>query len=109
MNKNEVCINNEFKCAICGEVYESVKERSECETKCVAKVEADKKAALEAIKKAEKEARFVEASSAIDNALTLVNKCMEDYGEFDYNGKLKNSKEPLVNYFPSRIWHKFFF
>lgn len=109
MNKNEVRVNNEFKCAICGEIYETVKERTACETKCVAKVEADKKAALEAIKKAEKEACFTEASNAIDNAFTLVNKCVEDYGEFYYNGKLKNSKESIINYFPSRIWHKFFF
>lgn len=108
-NENKTYVKQQYQCAICGEAYDSVQERMNCEMKCVKKAEADKKAALEAIKKAEKDKRFAEASNAIDNAFSLVNKCVEDYGSFSYNGKLKDSKEPIVNPFPSRIWHRFFF
>lgn len=109
MEENKTFIKPAYKCGICGKEHPSVQERMNCEMTCLKKQQEKEKAAAEAKKKAERDERFAEASNAIDNAFTLVNKCVEDYGEFAYNGKLKDSKEPITNYFPSRIWHRFFF
>lgn len=108
-NENKVYTKQLYTCAICGESYSDVQDRMNCEMKCIAKQKEEARMAAEAKKKEERDARFTAASNAIDNALTLVNKCIEDYGSFSYTGKLKDSKEPIINYFPSRIWHRFFF
>lgn len=98
-----------YKCGICDSAYESIQQRMNCEMSCLKKQKEKEKAAAAAKLKAEKNTRFSEASAAIDNALALVNKCVEDYGEFSYNGKLEGSIEPIRNYFPSRLWHRFLF
>lgn len=109
MEENKTFIKPAYKCGICDKEYSSVQERMNCEMTCIIKQKEAEKAAAEAKKKAEKDKRFAEASSAIDHAFALVNKCVEDYGSFSYNGKLKDAKEPITNYFPSRIWHRFLF
>ena len=98
-----------YKCAICCSEYETIQDRANCETACVKKVlEAEKKAAAAKIE-AEKDERFAEASSALDNALALVNKCVEDYGSFKYNGKLDILEKLNMDFFPSKLWHHFWY
>ena len=107
--KDKTCDKVQYACGVCGAKYDTIQDRAKCEMACVKKIEEEAKKAAEAKKKAEKATRFSEASAAIDNAFALVNKCVEDYGEFVYNGKLENSNEPIRNYFPSRLWHHLFF
>lgn len=107
--KNKNCESSLYVCGICGTSHESIEERASCELSCVKKIKEEEKKAAEAKKKAEKDADFAETSAAIDNAYAMINKCVEKHGEFTYSGKLKDSKEPVVNYFPSRLWHHFFF
>lgn len=86
----------QYTCAICGKGYRSVSERMNCEMECLRKTE-----------QAKKDTRFAEASAALDNALTLVNKCVEDYGSFKYSGKLKDLDLVNMDFFPSKLWHHF--
>ena len=109
MNENNIYAKPKYKCGVCGEIYDSIAKRMKCEQECLHKQEVEAKKVAEAKKRAEKDARFAEASAAIDNAFALVNKCVEDYGEFAYVGKLKDAEEPIRNYFPSRLWHHFWF
>lgn len=105
-NKN----NQEYTCGICGKTYNHVADRMMCEHKCIKKQEEEEKKAAEAKKNAEKDARFAEASAAIDNALDLVAKCQKDYGTFHYNGKFSKCVEPLnVDFIPSKLLHHFWF
>lgn len=98
-----------YKCGICGKEYQTVQDRTNCELKCYTKQQAQEKMAAEAKKNEEKNARFSEASAALDNALTLVNKCVEDYGTFQYNGKIKDLNLSNFDFFPSKLWHHFWF
>ena len=109
MNDNNVYAKPKYKCGVCDTVYDSIAERMKCEQECLHKQEVEAKKAAEAKKKAEKDARFAEASAALDNALTLVNKCVEDYGTFQYNGKLKDLDLLNMDFFPSKLWHHFWF
>ena len=109
-----MCEKNEakqmvYKCAICDKVYDSIQERAQCEMTCVKHKQEEERKAAEAKKKQEKNARFSEASAALDNALTLVNKCVEDYGSFEYNGKVKELDLANMDFFPSKLWHHFWF
>ena len=106
MDKNNKMV---YKCAICGKVYDKIEDRIKCEQECLRKQQEEEKAAAEAKKKAEKETDFVEASKAIDNAYTLVKKCVEDYGMFKYSGKLKDLDALNLDFFPSKLWHHFWF
>ena len=98
-----------YQCAICGSEYDTIQDRANCETECVKKVlEAEKKAAKAKLFE-EKNNRFAEASAALENALALVNKCVEDYGSFQYNGKLDILDKLNMDFFPSKLWHHFWF
>ena len=98
-----------YKCAICGEIYDSVQDRMNCEMTCVKKQQEEEKKAIEARLEAERDERFAEASAAIDNAFALVNKCIEDYGSFQYVGKVSNMDMLNMDFFPSKLWHHFWF
>lgn len=98
-----------YKCGICGNKFTSVQERLNCEMSCIAKQKEEEKKAAEAKKKAEKEADYAEASAALDNALALVNKCVEKHGVFKYSGKMKDLDLLNMDFFPSKLWHHFWF
>lgn len=109
MEDNKMYNKPMYKCAICGEIYDSVQDRMNCEMTCVKKQHEEEKKAAEAALQAEKDHRLAEASAALDNALTLVNKCVEDYGSFQYTGKLKDLDMLNMDFFPSKLWHHFWF
>ena len=98
-----------YKCAICGEVYNNVQDRMNCEMKCIKKQEEEEKKAAEEKKKAEKNEREQEVNAALDNAYSLVDKYIEDYGSFVYNGKYKGLEMLNMDFFPSKLWHHFWF
>lgn len=97
----------QYKCAICGEIYDDVQFRMNCEMTCLKKKQEEEKKAAEAKKKAEKDARQQEVSAALDNAYALINKYVEDYGSFAYNGKYKGLDMLNMDFFPSKLWHHF--
>ena len=98
-----------YKCGICGTEHETVQQRMNCEMACVKKQQEEEKKKAEAKKKAEKKADFEEASAALDNALSLVNKCIEKHGSFKYEGKLNDLELLNMDFFPSKLWHHFWF
>ena len=98
-----------YKCGICDKIYESIEERTNCEMSCLKKHKEEEKKAAEAKLRAEKDERFAEASAALDNAFALVNKCVEDYGSFQYTGKLEKLDMLNMDFFPSKLWHHFWF
>lgn len=108
-NENNMYVKPQYKCAICGKIYDDVQDRVSCEMNCIQKQKEEEKAAAEAKKRAEKECRQQEVNAALDNALALVNKFIEDYGSYRYNGKLKDLDLVNMDFFPSRLWHHFWF
>lgn len=109
MADNKIYTKPTYKCAVCGEIYESVQDRMNCEMTCIKQQqEAEKKEAAARLQAAKDEC-FAEASAALDNALALVNKCIENYGTFQYTGKLKDNDLLNMDFFPSKLWHHFWF
>lgn len=98
-----------YKCGICGTEYSDIPSRMTCEASCLEKKAKEEKAEAEAKKKAEKDARQQEVTAALDNAYTLVDKYIEDYGAFEYNGKYKGLDMLNMDFFPSKLWHHFWF
>lgn len=109
MEDNKMYAKPQYKCAICGKIYDDVQDRINCEMACLKRQKEEEKKAAEAKKNAEKDADFTEASSAIDNAYALINKCIEKYGTFKYNGKVKDLDTLNLDFFPSKLWHHFWF
>lgn len=104
-------MNNDavYYCGVCGKGYKDIESRNNCEMACLKRQKEEEKKAAEAKKNAEKDADFTEASSAIDNADALINKCIEKYGTFKYNGKVKDLDALNLDFFPSKLWHHFWF
>ena len=98
-----------YKCALCGREYDEIHKRAKCEMKCVELKKEQERKAAEAKKKAEKDARQQEVTAALDNAFSLVNKFIEDYGSYQYNGKVKDLNVSNMDFFPSKLWHHFWF
>lgn len=79
-NLNNIYGKLQYKCGICGSVYDSIESRMECEQSCIKKQkEAAKKAELAKLK-AEKEARKEELDKAIKHAAKLLEAWNKDYG-----------------------------
>lgn len=98
-----------YTCALCGRSYDEIHKRAKCEMTCVELKKEQEKRAAEAKKKAEKDARQQEVTAALDNAFSLVNKFIEDYGSYQYNGKVKDLNMSNMDFFPSKLWHHFWF
>lgn len=108
-NKDKTYKTRTYKCGICGETYDSIQQRMNCEMTCFKKQQEEEKRLAAEKLRVEKVARFEEASKALENALTLVNKCVEDYGTFQYSGKLKDLEALNLDFFPSKLWHHFWY
>lgn len=108
-NENNIFAKPMYKCAICGNAYETIQERIKCETTCLKKQQEEEKAAAEAKKKAEKDSRYKEVNAALDNAYALLNKYIEDYGSFEYGGKYEGLDIFNMDLFPNKILRHFFF
>ena len=89
----------QYKCAICGTVYDDLKERVKCESTCIKKQEEEAKKAAELKKKAEKETRHKEVIAAYDHFHELLKKYTEDYGTFAINGIDVPTFNKLIDHF----------
>ena len=106
-NDNKMYVKPQYKCGICGETYDSIRDRMTCEQACLKKQAEEEKRALAAKKKAEQDARSAEVTKAIENAYTLLTKYIKDYGSYHYNGDIKELDMNILDYFPSKLWHHF--
>ena len=90
-----------YKCAICGNAYEELKERISCETSCLKKQEVEAKKAAERKLKEERAARKAHVDEIVEKALEEIRKFNEDYGYYELNA------DDFRNIWPSRIFHHF--
>ena len=91
--ENKVCAKPMYKCAVCGEVYDSIAQRMNCEQTCLKKQEEEERKAAEAKKAAEYETRVKEVNMAFEKAYELRDKLVEDYGECKYQRKFNSIDE----------------
>lgn len=109
MSENNMCVKPQYKCAICGKIYDDVQDRTHCEMKCFQKLQEEEKAAIAAKKKEEKETRRTEVSQAIEHAMELLKKYTDDYGSFEFYNELNEASDNQKLFWPSRLMHHFFF
>lgn len=90
---DKMCAKPMYKCGICGEVYDSIAQRMNCEQTCLKKQEEEERQAAEAKKAAEYKARVEEVNMAFEKAYELRDKLVEDYGESKYQRKCNSLDE----------------
>lgn len=73
-----------YKCAVCGEIHETIYKRMNCEQTCLKKKEEEERKAAERKKAAEYEARKKEVDAAFDHAYELRDKFLKDYNSYEY-------------------------
>lgn len=107
MEDNKMYVKPQYKCGICGQTYDSVQERMNCEMMCIKKQQEEEAKAAEAKKKAEQEKRHAEVTAAIDNAFDLMQKYIKDYKRYDYDGKITDrdifSTGKYMDFVPSKL------
>jgi len=89
--ENKVCAKPMYKCAVCGEVYDSIAQRVNCEQACLKKQEEEARKAAELKREVEYEARKNEVDTAFNKAYELKDKFVQDYGRYTYNKPVSNS------------------
>lgn len=82
--ENKIYANPKYKCAICGEIYDEIKDRMKCESACLKKQADEAKKAAEEKRKAEQAARKAEVDAAMDKAIALERAYVKDYGSYIY-------------------------
>ena len=102
MEKKDIKCKFTYQCGICGQSYDSVLQRAQCEIACAEKVEAEAKKAAEEKKKEEQKIRKAEVDTAFENLHKLVSAYVEDYGYYNYDDNQKGNF-----YWPSRLWNHF--
>ena len=73
--ENKMYAKPQYKCAICGEIYDQLKDRVNCETKCLKKQEEEAKKVAELKKKQEHD----ECKAFTDEKVTEAIKAMHEY------------------------------
>lgn len=91
--ENQMYTKPQYKCAICGTVYDDLRERVHCESVCLKKQEEDAKKAAELKKKEEQKARHAEVNKLVEAAVAALMAYTEDYGSYEYNGNLVDEME----------------
>lgn len=97
--ENKMYAKPQYKCGVCGEIFDSIAERANCEFKCIKKQEEEAKKAAEARKKEEHEARYKELVDAYDNFNKLLKKYTHDYGTFVWNNTDIPTFSKLIDHF----------
>lgn len=87
--KNKWCARLAYKCGVCGKEHESIKDRAECELKCLQRKEQEERLAAEKKKKEEKESRKKEVDLAFEKFLSLKGDYCKDYGVYAYGENIK--------------------
>lgn len=78
----------QFKCAICGTIYDELKDRIVCESKCVKRQEEKAKRLADAKKKEEQEARWSEVEAVRKHYEELYEAYLKDYEPEAYNSAI---------------------
>ena len=94
---NKVCAKPMYKCAICGEVYDSIAQRMNCEQTCLKRQEEEERKAAEAKKAAEYDVRVAEVKMAFNKAYDLKNKLVADYGEYVYSRMFDDLGDVIID------------
>ena len=89
---NKVCTKPMYKCAVCGEVYDSIAQRMNCENTCLKRQEEEARKAAELKKEAEYATRKAEVDAAFDHAYELRDKFLNDYDSYTYSKTVSNSR-----------------
>ena len=91
-----------YKCAVCGEIHDSIAKRMNCEQACLKKKEEEERKAAERKKEAEYATRKAEVDAAFDHAYDLRNKFLKDYDSYTYSKTINNSRDAYVPF--SWLW-----
>ena len=115
MNTNDISNKRKptYSCAICGKTFDSILERTSCEMNCLKQQEEEEKRAVEVKYREERSTRHNEVTAAIKNAAELLEKYLEDYGEYEYDGSCANNIAESFSFkkeFPiNKLYHHFWF
>ena len=82
--ENKMYAKPQYKCAICETIYDELKDRVNCETKCIKKQEEEAKKAAELKKKAEHDAREADVDAKVKAAIEAITAYTKDYGFYTY-------------------------
>ena len=102
--ENKMYAKPQYKCAICETIYDDLKDRVNCETKCIKKQEEEAKKAVELKKQQEHATRKADVDAKVKAAMEAVKKYNRDYGFYTYDGEITNT----IDDFPSKLLSYFF-
>lgn len=109
--ENKMYTKPQYKCAICGTIYDDLRERVNCESSCLKKQEEEAKKAAELKKKEEQAARKAEVDELVKKTVEAIKKYGDDYGcyELELDEPVEIDEEELNCDFPwpSRVLHYF--
>lgn len=95
--ENKMFAKPMYKCAICEKIFEDVLSRANCELECIKRVEEEARKAEEAKKKEEQNIRKAEVDAAVSIAFDLMDKYIEDFGNYEFKPKPKSFEDDILD------------
>lgn len=102
--ENKMYTKPQWKCGICGKIFDEIKERNKCEMACIKQQEEEAKKAAELQQKKQKAARQAETDELVKKAIDSIKAFQKDYGYYELN----SSGDEYDFVWPSKLWHYFF-
>lgn len=108
---NKMYTKPQYKCAVCGTVYDDLRERVNCESACLKRQEEEAKKAAELKKKEEQATRKADVDELVKKTVEAIKKYSDDYGcyELELDEPCEIEEEELECDFPylGHILHYF--
>ena len=104
--ENKMYTKPQYKCGVCGTVYDELRERMKCESTCLKRQEEEAKKAAELKKQQERDTRKADVDAKVKAAIEDVNAFANDYGYYTYGGEPVKMTGDIC---PSKLLHHFLF
>ena len=96
--ENKMYTKPQYKCAICGTIYDDLKERVNCETKCLRKQEEEAKKAAELKKQEEQDASNARVTKLINEAYAALTEHIDKYGEYALENENEDDMSNMLKF-----------
>jgi len=103
--ENKMYTKPQYKCGVCGKIYDSIIERAQCEVTCVKHQEEEARKAAELKKQEEQASRKANVDAQVKTTLNAIKEYTHDYGYYHYDGDISYVVEDFL---PLKILHHFF-
>lgn len=96
--ENKMYAKPQYKCAICGTIFDDLRDRINCEAECLMKQEVEEKKAAELKKKEAQETSNAHVTKLINEAYAALTEHIDKYGEYEHENEDEDDMSNMIKF-----------